>query len=516
MPYADDILLSYAHRDDRPLKDPQGWVSTLLDRLKIRVEELIGRDAQVWWDGRLQDNEYFVAEIGDRLTGTRFLVSVVTPSYVNSRWCRAEVREFCRLAGLNGGLRVRNLSRAFKVLKTPVEDRQLFDELRGTNGYQFFEYDARQKLREFGQETGEKKDQRYWDKLDDLAWDIKRTLEALEEQGGGDGEGGGGGGAHGGGPGDDGGGGAAADAEPARAALPLERKVYLAETASDVVGDRDRVWRELTQREFRVLPDRELPRDLAPLREAVRGHLQSCALSVHMLGAGYGFIPDGGEHSVVRVQEELAAERAAADPAFTRLIWMPAGLTTENPRQSRYVEELHRRVGPGDELLQTSVEGLKARVLEKLDAPPADGDGRERTRVYVIHEQRDEGAAAAPAESLRRRFEVRASADAGGGERTARYHRESLVWCDAALVYDRSGGVDWLQAKIIDLQKARGWRGGEPMLGEAVYLAGPPTKEKEALGLDELLPVIRNPGAFTPGALEPFLAAVAAGERRAR
>ena len=95
MPFTDDLFISYAHIDDRPLDDVNGWVTTLHERLNDRLAMLLGSELKIWWDQREQANQYLVGMIGERVSNTLLMVSIVTPRYVNSDWCRAEVREFC-------------------------------------------------------------------------------------------------------------------------------------------------------------------------------------------------------------------------------------------------------------------------------------------------------------------------------------------------------------------------------------------------------------------------------------
>ena len=95
--------------------------------------------------------------------------------------------------------------------------------------------------------------------------------------------------------------------------------------------------------------------------------------------------------SIVCLQEQIAAERAT-DPSFARLVWMPVGLQTTNVRQQSYIEQL--KSGLGTDLLQTTVEELKTRILEKLNpkqspAEPRD-DSRQLKRVYLISDNRDQ------------------------------------------------------------------------------------------------------------------------------
>ena len=126
---------------------------------------------------------------------------------------------------------------------------------------------------------------------------------------------------------------------------------------------------------MRVLPEQKLPlEEVKQTENAVRAALARCALSVHLVGTRYGSTPEDDARSVVRIQEQLAAEHGAANPAFLRVLWMPQGLMTpaleiKDERQKSFVSELQNRITAGAELLQTTVEDLKTRIVEKLNPP---------------------------------------------------------------------------------------------------------------------------------------------------
>jgi hypothetical protein len=506
MPTENDIFVSYAHVDNKPFDNPQGWVDSFVRRLSLRLEQLIGKEPAVWRDARLQGNEYFAGSIGDGISSTLLLLSVISPRYVNSEWCRGELREFCRRAGQTGGAGAGNLSRVFKVVKTHVDEADMPAELQGLLGYHFYDFDERGRPREFRPDDPPNKDQRYWDRLEDLALDIVKALKSF--------------------------GGAARDsrrAEEAEAgpdALPLEKKVYLAETTADVTPERDRIRRELQQRGYYVLPDRELPRGAAEFEQKVSEHLSRCALSVQLVGSTYGLIPEGEEErSIIRIQEELAARRAAEDNSFSRLIWMPPGLEPQGNRHRAFVEALHTSLGAGAELLQTSVEDLKMRVVEKLTRraePPAhpapgNGDGEGPRAVYLICDNRDVGEVTPIEDYLfNQGFEVINSAVVSEGDDAAQSHRESLLYCDAALIYYGNANQMWLRSKLWDLQKAKGWGRTSPLAAKAVYVSAPQTTDKQRFRTHEVPLVIQNFEGFSPDSLKPFVEAVRAGEGGAR
>jgi TIR domain len=493
MAFEQDIFISYAHLDNQPLaKGLEGWVEALHERLKITLGQLVGEEVKVWRDRKLQGNDVFAETLVAELSKAAVLVSVLSPRYVKSEWCLRELEEFCRRAAEQGGARVGDKSRVFKVLKSHVPLDEHPAAVREMLGYSFYEYDAeRQRAQEFSHEVTPQRDPRYWAVLNDLAWDIKQALEALRA--------------------------ATPDSAAASGAAGGGKAVYLATTTSDVADERDQVRRELQQRGYQVLPDRELPLRAPEFQEQVRELLGRAAVSVHLVGASYGLIPEGEEErSVICLQDELAAERGAADPSFARLVWMPAGLAPAGNRQKQFVENLQSRLGAGAELLQTSVEDLKLRVLEKLNpapkhAPAAEGDVKS---VYLVCDDRDTEDVAPLEEFLfNEGFEVIPTLPSEDTQQLAQYHRESLLNCDAALVYYGRANQMWLRSKLWDLQKAQGWGRETPMLTKAVYVSAPLTSEKQRFRTREVPVVIQNFEEFAPDTLRPFLQALRSGSR---
>ncbi|HWS54585.1 MAG TPA: TIR domain-containing protein [Pyrinomonadaceae bacterium] len=503
MAFEQDIFISYAHIDNQPLaKGLDGWVETLHERLKIILTQLAGEEVTVWRDRKLQGNDVFADTLVGQLAKVRVLVSVVSPRYVKSEWCVRELEVFSRRAEEQGGLRAGDKSRVFKVAKSyvPLADQPAV--MRDMLGYEFYEYDAeRGRAQEFSPEVAPQKDPRYWAALGDLAWDIKQVLDRMKGAGARPAE-------------------AAEQAAAGQtAAAPAAKSVYLATATSDVSTERDLIRRELQQRGYRVLPDRELTLVAPELLAEVRAQVAEAAVSVHLLGANYGIIPEGEqERSCALLQHELAAERGAADPNFTRLVWMPPGLAPADARQRRFVEELQSRLGAGAELLQTTVEDLKLRVLEKLNPAPkpaAAAGGGDLKSVYVVCDDRDtEDVAPLEQYLFDEGYEVIPTLPSDDTQQLAQYHRESLVNCDAALVYYGRANQMWLRSKLWDLQKAEGWGRETPMLARAVYVTGPPSGEKQRFRTREVPVVIQNFDGFSPEALRPFLQAMRGGGER--
>jgi hypothetical protein len=76
-------------------------------------------------------------------------------------------------------------------------------------------------------------------------------------------------------------------------------------------------------------------------------------------------------------------------------------------------------------------------------------------------------------------------------------------------VYYGSGRHAWLRAKQRDLWKAAGWGRTRPMLGQAVYIAPPPTPEKAEYSNDDFLVIDGASGS--PQALSAFIEQIQSG-----
>src|SRR5262245_3825100 len=120
MSFDGDAFISYAHLDNVEfIEGHKGWVANLQRALELRVAQLLGKEARIWWDTKLRGNDDLADALIERLQHVATLVSVVTPRYVRSEWCTKEVVEFCRAAEQQGGIRIGEKARLFKVLKTP-------------------------------------------------------------------------------------------------------------------------------------------------------------------------------------------------------------------------------------------------------------------------------------------------------------------------------------------------------------------------------------------------------------
>jgi hypothetical protein len=454
MGFEDDIFISYAHIDNHPLTEGQeGWISDLHRALQIRLAQLRGETPKIWRDLKLQGNDYFGDTIVERFPKVALLVSVLSPRYVKSDWCVKELREFYKAAATTGGVRVADKSRIFKVIKTPVERKQHPQEVQELLGYEFYQFDQSGRPIEFSKIFGAEAERNYWTKVNDLAYDIKQMLDNFSSHGNGTGE-----------------------------QTPIASSgttIYLAETTFDLVEERNKVKRELQQRGYVVLPERSLPPYYPDFEQVVRENLEGCKLSIHLIGARYGMVPEGAERSLVVLQNELAIQHSQNSPEFLRLVWMPVGLQPQEPRQEEFIQFLQSDAN----LLQTSLEELKTIIKDKLNPPPQPTqniiaeDGP--LRVYLICDQRDREAIAPLDDYLYNQgLEVILPLFEGDEAQVRQDHQEQLQVCDVVIIYCGDIQEPWLRTKLGDLRKIYGYGRSKPMLAKGIYMGEPHTEQK--------------------------------------
>jgi uncharacterized protein DUF4062 len=481
-----DLFISYAHYDNDPLfKGERGWVEVFHQALEVRLRQLLGEQPQIWRDPALAGNDYLDDTLRNRLLRTALLLSIVTPRYLRSQSCLTEVDEFCRAAERTGGIRFDDKARLLKVVKTEVPRDDLPAPLKPLLGYAFYAVDEANRPREYRlpPTAGDQSYKACLDTLEDLAYDIKTALEALQR--------------------------IALQGEAAPAAA-RERIVYVAETISDLRPHADQLKRELRQRGFVVYPCEAFPADAAGYREASATQLRSATLSIHLLGELYGTALEGDSHSTVEMQIDEAGAIARTG-ALRRVIWLPENLAPKEDRQREFLESVQKTEAdqPNTEVLQISIENLKTYVLRKLteDAKPAPAAPVDAAplMVYLINDQPD-AAAVGP---LRDRlmalgYEVKPSYFEGSEKELREYHQESLVQCDAALIYYGTPNALWVQRKLYDLRKAMGLGRQRPFLAKAVIVGTPSTPDKGSFRTREAIVVDALQG-FSDAAFAPFL-----------
>lgn len=492
------IFISYAHVDNQTLTPEQeGWVTFLHRALEIRLAQLTGERPKIWRDPKLQGNDRFDEEIVKFVDRAKVMITVLSPGYVASEWCHKEIEEFVRAVGDKEGVFIDNKSRLFKVVKTRVPLEEHPPEIRNLLGYEFFSIDPETKrLKEFNRGFGCVIEPEYMDRLEDLANDICELLKILK-----------------------------ALQKGADALAPHDTgiSIYLSETTTDLKSMHDQIRRELQAHGHTVLPDRCLPPFGPELEKIVWEDLQRCTLSIHLIGAYYGIVPEAADQSEAEMQLALAGALSEEREDFTCLIWLPEALVLADERQERLVNTLMNDTALqlGDDLLITSVEDLKTVIQDRLEQKSGKGTEEKATteeetlvRIYLIYDQRDMDDIEPLVDYLYNQdYEVLHPLFEGDASDITEEHRENLRICDAVLIYYGHANEAWLRGKLRDLRKAAGYGRTGPIKASTVYVAGPEDPWKKRFKSHEVGAVIKNFEAFSPECLAPFLSSLASLKR---
>ena len=538
MSYEHDLFISYAHIDNQPLTaDQVGWVTRFHGTLAAQLSMRLGSVARIWRDDKLRGNDVFADEIAQKFASTALLVSVLSPRYLASDWCRRELVGFCTEAAREGGLALGNKARVFKVVKTPVTTQSaLPPQVRDAKGYDFFS-DVDGAPLELDPAYGAKYAEAYFRQVSILAWELAQLLkkmlaEALPQDAAND-------------P-------AAAPAVPAApsavaAADDGAPQVYLAECTADLREVRAALDAELKLHGVRVWPERPVPRDDdTAYTAAATEALAHCALSVHLVGTVYGAVPDGqGDKSVSVLQNDLAAARCHAG-GLTRLIWLPEGTASAQPQQQAFIRRLLEddEAQFGADVLTGDLEALKAALhatLKKLSAAAEAAEAAKAAKaeqaaraaiaantanntspaptraapalVYLVCDQRDRKASVPLRRWLKDQgVEVALPAFEGGAAEVREANDRTLAGCDMVLLFYGAGDEAWQRTTDNELTKRRAMRAADPPLS-LTWLDAPTSADKDDLadmadpgGAD----LIDARAGFDPALAAPLLRALIA------
>lgn len=466
-----DIFVSYAHIDNEPIIEGEsGWISEFHLILEKRLSMLLGEKPRIWRDLKLRGNDRFDDVIAEGFRNSALFVSVLSPRYVKSDYCRKEVGEFYNQSLAGGTIRVGGKSRMFRVVKTPVPEQENPQPLDQLLGYEFYHMDPdSQRIREFSV-SSPKYREKYLLLLDDLAQEIVNTLGIMRN----------------------------GTLAPAGAAK--EKVVYLAPTSFDLKEAYDMIKRELVEREYTVLPDAPLPIEYNALKEAVQKALERSRLSIHLIGGSFGIIPENSQKSIIYHQNEIAAAYSAG-ANLGRIIWIAPDCVPTDKRQQEFIDYL--KTDPGAQqnadLLIHSLDELKLEISAKLDelfkpeaqtpaktdTPPAkikiQESGGSPLWVYLMYGPHDAEAMASLEDTLwDENFEVRTPLldESAGDTEIREEHEENLRLCDAFIIYYGGSKERWVRKILNDLKKIRGL-GREKKILSKIIIIGPPRDERK-------------------------------------
>jgi len=343
MKFANHLFISYAWLDnERTEPQDPGWVDRFHASLNAYLSTSLGEKPVIWRDLKLRRNEVLTDEIAEQLPKSALLVSILSPRYFESPWCLKEIEEFCRIAEDQGGLVIDNKMRNVRVLLKPLEDElleKLPGRLKDQLGYEFYAKRECGKTERLDPRFGDEVKAAFTRQISILADELAETINRLEAQEN-----------------------PKSKSRPPGPEGPPKPIVYLAECSWDRGDDREKIRAELHSTGYIVLPEpgTRLPQMEADYAAEVDRLLESCRLSIHIVGANGGTILNGpARQDAVQLQNEIAAQKSGGD-RLSRLIWLPAASSAQ-PEQQTFIDDLRSKaeLQRGADLIEDNLEALK-------------------------------------------------------------------------------------------------------------------------------------------------------------
>ena len=484
-----DIFINCALIDDQPLStDQRGWVSQLQRHLEVRLEQLWGEPVKIGRYPMPAGEPPVSEEFFNELAQVKTMISVVSPPFMKAEGCRREVAAFYQHTNNQGGLWYSEKARLLKVVKTPVEMREmpapLSEIFARLADFNFFEMDAATgRVREFDESFGPLAKQRFFERIYDLAQELCLVLKACRS-----------------------------GQQTAGEAPSTGRTIFLAETTADLRADRD----SSAPGAGGNGPSRSSRRPAALRPGRARGDRQKIPRRVSDRNAlsrqPVRPDPGGAQESMVELQNRWAAAHARAGD-LRRLIWIAPCQAAREERQDRFIRSL--RVDPefqvGAEVIEGPLSSLKQLALERLKPaePPRlaaspDSAGHP-PHVYLLYDRVDEAVAAELQDWLfEQGMEVSIPDHGALEEEAGRFHRETLCACDAVVLYFGEVRRSWVETKLRDLLKAPGFGRTTPFSVKAVYATPGGDFQKQRFKT-HLADVITGQTQFDTTALRPIV-----------
>ena len=145
--------------------------------------------------------------------------------------------------------------------------------------------------------------------------------------------------------------------------------MFLAWTTGDLSEEREKLRRELEARNYRVVPTDAPPLDAARVRASILAALRDATVAIHLIGALYGFVPEGEARSIIELQSDEALYQAS-NSITPRMFWFAPNAPPQDPRLSALVDRLQQPSPQGrrvDLLANQTIEDLKTLALDRLN-----------------------------------------------------------------------------------------------------------------------------------------------------
>lgn len=326
-----DLFISYAHLNDVPFKEGGvGWVTDFIRSLGKELEAQDG-SFSMWFDPSLRTGEDFNLAIRKAISGSAVFLSILSPAYENSSYCKKEIAEFRAQRHPAFRITVGTFSRIQAVVLEKLSKDLWPPELRTTSPFHFYSETAVR----FNKPSEADETKPYvhglW-KTRDSILDTLKEMRRLKDQGT-----------------------VVENSYPGQTtAEDPAPAAYLADVSDDLFNKRENLIDALRQvGGFRVEKLSEHPTPLGPW-----------AISMHMFGKYPGAPAPGKPLHSSRLQLEAAL---SANPARRPLVWLARDLQPEDAETSSHRQFLISLINhAGIEILRMGFEDLKDEIQKRV------------------------------------------------------------------------------------------------------------------------------------------------------
>lgn len=440
--YDYDMFVSYSHLDNPVLGlGSRGWVDTLVKKLEGEVKARGIKEFEAWSDENLAENFPLTPQLMDKIKKSATLLVIMSPSYLQSEWCKRERERFLSLVD----------DRVAEGCVFVVEARQVShndypDAFHDLVPVMFWVEDPESRTdRPLGMPNPN--EEQYYTRICRLSYLIKEQMERLKSQ-------------------------PTSTVTLAPTANIGGATVLIARATEDLEDREDELRSYLMQLGITVLPQTRYPQTSAEAFEtAMLEDLRKSKFYVQLLSASRGreldYLP-GKRHPCF--QHDIA--KKAGKPMF---LWRDRSLDLDSVKDPDHHSLLESARACG-------IEEFKRTVADEARKQPPPPRPAANVMVFVNADRRDRDLAKQIGAELKKKgVDCFYPLECGTPEEVRKDWEDTLRDCDGVLLIYGSAGADWIRwqlrqsTKIIRLRE-------HPLKGLAV-LEGPPP-EKGELGAD--------------------------------
>ncbi len=361
--YTYDIFISYAHLDNLMLPGQQhGWIELFYQSLNLKLAQRIGRmDAvKIWWDSKkLDGSRLFDNSIEEGIRDSAIMISLISPGYLQSEYCRRELDLFAtKAASEKAGSSVGDSARLIKVLLNNIPYATLPPQFGRATGFPFYKAEDSD---DFGEPLNQA-DPIFAEQLKDLRDALVRIFEAFPKDQ----------------PATQG---AALSGVTAasRGTLPTAAgvavdgpgkgfRIFFGEVSDSLRTAKKRTISDLEKNGYTIITNIPPPEEASAHEQKVTECMKQVNLSVHLLDQYPGREISGTDTWYPKKQAELALSLAPS-----KLIWVPGEMDEEEVEEEAYKTFLRGLSGNSDpnqkyEFIRGSKSELTSQIMDYANA----------------------------------------------------------------------------------------------------------------------------------------------------